>query len=643
MKKRLFLLTLAAVATVGMVACKTTANTSSVAASSAPVSSVAVSSSVAPSSSAYPDATVKLSIKTGVELEVGAKLTVKATVTTEADDRTVAFTFSDGAEDLLVIPDETDGVGSIALTGKAIGKVTITATSVVNPAAVATAEINVVSAKPTLQGAWKNIIKMKNYTFTGSTVATDGTETASLVTKVDTNVITTTKADGTAYYGNSTATVPYARIGEAIGKDNYALYLDKKTADSTYITPAVRVKAETGFLHADDFLGLGTSASSPNDVGLFYDLAAVNPGWLSNTKTTDNIYPIVGTTDDYYSAYVEVALWEIMDPASASAYAKTAADTKYTTLADGIDTSIKVVGVSDVVVTITLTSDSTKVFSGKISDVGTTSFAADTTLSAFLASDTCVSKLPDLNSDLVKGKAAVDTNNYVKANNFYPGHKSANLCTYYTYFTDTYYFNYIDNAFLANYKAKAGAAYDTSSDLNGGYLKKADGIYKFTFTNEVVTTNTDNTTTTTPASITVATTKEEGTDKDSTIADYVGYLSKTVIFSDDIYYSFTDSTTAISSINYHYTTNQNAFVALFNYMEQTNYPLSAFSGVYNDFTTFLGVTYAEDGSVSTFNLIGQFYDVSDKGYYSINTSLMKFGQGGTNDGNTLITAEIAKA
>ncbi len=608
MKKRLVLtLAMVSLLSLGMASCGKTSVSSS----------TSTSTSTAPT---YDAATVKLSVKDNTEVEVKTRLTIRATVTTDNTNKLCNFTFSDNADTYINIPDTVDGVASLAITGRAAGTVTITATSAINPTASASVTIKVIAAKPTLRNAWKKIVALTNYTITGATTEDSTSEVKNSVTKVTKTAVTETY-DGNPLYTSTDKTSKF--IGIAVGSDGYALYLQQNNSDGSFVTPATRVKTSQGFLGVTNFAGAGTSATSPNDVDMFFSYAAINPSWLSNTKTDDNIYTITGTdSDSIDSVFTECLLWKLLDPTGYAAKVETIATGNTYSLIDmstAINTTIQVTGASDVVVTLTDPSDETKVVQGTISEVGTTAQAADVT--TFLAGTTAVSSLPTLSGTLGDIKTTMDNygkKNYVQINNVYLG-ETYGTVPYYGYYTEKYFFNFYTEDFATKYSAA------TSKSLTAGgsgyYLKDSGEIVAFTISAAGAVTVGDTATT-------IDTTK-------TSLSETLGYVGYTDIFQDDIYALGDTAEVVFTGYgNWYYCQSQEVAEDMMNY-----YWGETQSG--DEYIAGINATYAADNTtVSEIDCL-MAWGGSD-GYYSLTTFGFKnFGTANNNDYNAAITAAFA--
>jgi hypothetical protein len=628
-----FSLAVLALLAVGLGSCQKTPDSaaSSVASSEAPVSSVAPASS----SAAVYDTSLKLKAS-ATEIELGYTTTVKAIVTTDGDDKTANFTVDDPT--ILEMPEAVNGVGSVKVTGKKIGTATITAAAVSNPSVTKTVKITVIALKPTLREAIAGIGALKNYTFTGAAMS-GSAEVPSTITKVTENAIVTVDSAGGNLIDNGASTNALPRYGEAISNstDGRAVYLDKATAG--YVTTdAELVKSSKGFLTKDDFLGMGTDTMTPNDVGFFYSIAAINPNWVTDVKAEDNTYAIVGDATNEDSAFVESMLWQLIDFASYKKEVASLTEALFSTIAGAIDTSIVVNGVNDI--TVTLTDADANIYTGKISDVGTTNFDDNADLKAAIAAVT--GKAPTLTSDLQKGREALMTNNYVQANIVYPDHKTS--YTFYSYFTENYVFYYYDDTFVANYNnVTTVGKLDKSS---GGFVKKADGIYAFSVTNPKY--DEAGTTITTAATATLGA-KVDGTDASTSLPTQVGYLGATKTITTDLIYSFTDTTATIFSGNstkFHSTSSVPVFNEIGNYYAPEDYKDNKYFH-FEKVQTGIAVGLNTDNSVSTVTFtIGSYPFINDDGTsgenWGVNNfSVSDFGKGGENVAKDAIAALLA--
>ncbi len=603
MKKRL-LLTLAALSTltIGLASCGTNTSTST-----------STSTSVAPS---YEDATIKIGTADGTQIEKGNSITVKATVNTAAENKTSNWTFSEGYESIIETPDLTYGVGSIKITGKAVGTVSITATSVANPTVTKTISVEVIAAKPSLRAAWKNIASLKNYTLKGVADETGTSTAAESVIKVTDKAITQTLGGESLYFSDSTKTAN--RLGIGLDKDGYAMYLDQNKTDKSFVSPAVRATSSLGFLTADTFTGAGTAATSVNDVSLFYGLAAVNPNWLTSTKTDDNVYVIEGTQTDQNAAMVEFALWQLIDPASCSAFLSSiSGDVYFYAIAAAVNTTIEVVGKTEVKINLSLASSETDKTIGTLTDIGTTAQADD--VNTFLGDTTkAVSEAPALTGTLGSIKTTMDQYgkiNYVQKNII---QLKTGYISYNSYYSENYFFAFQDEAFVTAYNAASGK----SLTVGGSGVYNVGGqLFKFTID--------------AAGKVTKAATASATLPTGETFGQYIGYIGYTDIFNGGMYALGSTAGEIFTGMGSYYFTSS-AAVALAHmdyYWGETETADSYYSGMN---AVFNSTDPAKIDTIKCFFGYG-----ANNSYHVSQYELSQFGTSTTNDYNAAIVAAFA--
>jgi hypothetical protein len=623
-------LALSAILATGMIGCKKTA----VPTSSTPVSSAPVSSSVVPASSSSSTDDTAVTLKGVTTVEIGYDVTIKATVQTSADEKGVNFSISDPN-----VASITPALASVKVSGLNPGTATITAASKANPAAKATIEITVIKPLPVVMHAIYNLTQKTNYTVTASKVDGDA-KTVETIDKVTPKAITVTDKDGAAKLVGATSGISY--LGEAVDTEGFAFDIEKDTAGA--LTAGKRIKSNTGFLTDKDFLGTGLNSESPNSYGTFYGIQALNPNWFSDEKNRENVYTVEGPTADevtgdtatnaqYNAAYAECMIWNILDPVSFNKGVASLDTKTYANIATLVKTSVEVKDAEDVVFTteVAAIGDAAAfTLEGVISDVGTTEIAAD--ISTYIA--TVKAEFPALSADLKAAKTAIAGNDYLQVNTYYAGGKVADDFT--VYYAKDYQFTYYDPVFTAKWKANAGKAWAYASS---GVVRKADGIYEFTYTEAV---KDDSGAITTPAAITLGD-KIDGTDATSTVPATQGYLSTTDTWNDTKSYVnyLTDNAAKLwqsSSLTYHYTYNVDVFTDMYKYYTQEN-PDAAV-------TVLAGVnaTLKADGTADKVSMtLG--YSPSGSGFYTMNYAVSGFGTATTAEANpikTLIADYIGK-
>jgi hypothetical protein len=558
------------------------------------------------------------------QVERLGEVTVRFNVTGDATaSKKVVFTIDNndnGEGDQLVTYDDnalgdasTGGVSpSLKLTGNKKGTVTVTATSVANPTITASVTVTVVDRVPELSKVWANIISYKNYTLKTERIVSDD-EKETVGTKDDTEDFSVTRAtekaitqhifrDGketlpsflpkssTAYipiYGdkNSTDTTT-GYTGVAIDKNGYAVYVNENI-NTGVMTPATTIiqNSFVGLVDSTNFAGRGTSATSPNEAGIFYGLQAINPNWFSAyTKASDNVYTIEGSDSDANSAFAESMLWGLLDPVGYIEYVSTLSSATYINIAAAITTTITATSNNTVEIEITRDNGVTVNNQTFQLDVKATLTDISTTTIAINGLDTLEASKPELASAMQLVVEAVGKDDYVfsRTESKQVGSSETDTVdlTRYYYYTPNYFFMYYDDTFVTNYNkyidyAISQGATDSDTGLKIteadkmtsaegiGFLKGTSGIYAFNYTGAVTTTGTDGTSTTTPASIafekngqvtstltTDANGKVSGTSATTDFTDWVSalgvpaYLSTSSLFDtskNDIYMLSTTS------------------------------------------------------------------------------------------------------
>lgn len=451
--------------------------TSSVAENSSVVNPSSDDSTVVTDSSvALPAVTIKAA-KDSYTIEKGGSTTIRFTVTSTAA-KTLTFAVEQDKE-IVTIPEDVAAGISVTVTGKAIGKATLVATSTVNPNSVARVSIEVVRPIAPLQSVWNKVIGFDNYTLDITRTPTntelaehdDWTEeTAVPVSKVKTTVdsiiyevagevgddLTTTY--GPAYHSTQTGN---SILGAAIDKNGYAFYL-QQTAAGEYVTAGEVIKTSAGLLNSTNFKGAGVNATSPNGISDFFGLQAVNPSWLTAEKASSNVYELGGDDDKGGNPdFAECVLWQLVDP---NGFMETVQSgvTSFADIADKVDVTITCTASDNLTISVDTNS---VVYNVALTAVGTT--AELTGLETFLANS--VATLPALSADLVLAQEAIATGNYYEVNN-------TNYGQYKTYyFNDYVFFDYTDE-YIAGYIAKNPG----KTLARGGVALIGDSMYEFT-------------------------------------------------------------------------------------------------------------------------------------------------------------------
>ena len=390
--------------------------TSSVAENSSVVNPSSDVSTVVPDSSvALPAVTIKAA-KDSYTIEKGESTTIRFTVTSAAA-KTLTFAVEQDKE-IVTIPEDIAAGISVTVTGKAIGKATLVATSTVNPDSVARVSIEVVRPVAPLQSVWSKVAALENYTLNVTRTPTntelaehdDWTdETAVPVSRVKTTAstivaesVTTVNDDLTAEYEPSYKMWGYGLDSKGVA---FEMNLDNTGA---LVAPTVAAKGHTGILTATDFKGLGTNAINANAATGPVGLAGVNPKWLTADKAKGNVYELNGEDDNSSQASdAEDILWRIADVNSYIAGIQSLGNTNYdvSDIANMVNTTITVIDSSTV--SIQVETDVTT-FTISMTDVGTT---ADPAAYTALGANVTVGA-PGLNSDLVTLVGMIAENDY---------------------------------------------------------------------------------------------------------------------------------------------------------------------------------------------------------------------------------------
>ncbi|MDD6240537.1 MAG: hypothetical protein PUA93_03010 [Eubacteriales bacterium] len=495
----------------------------------------------------YPDVTVSTKTAT-VSVERGDSTTLRFQVAHPAGDSTVSskvnFTVTQDAEILTYDENALNEVTpTLKVTGNKVGTATVTATSVSNPNATATITVTVTKRIPELAKVWTSVISNTNYTIKTQRVISDDEKDAIEdeadkdsvdyeITRVTDKAVTQHLYDGdkeVAYYTADNAKTPmYAAdeagtlslIGYGLDKNGYAVPLEENISTGAVTVGSTIARTNAGLLKASNFAGAGKNATSPNDVSFVYGLQAINPTWFANiAKVSGNEYEIKGTSDDHNALYVEVSLWNILDPVG---YMKALrSSTQFVDIANTITTKITALSADSIKIEITgddayTASDGNKYpldVVATLEDVGTTEISSPAGLA------TAEGEKPDLGTEFNLAVAGARGDNYIMSKEqsvTIDNKQELTLATNY-YYTKDYVFLYRDATFVSNYnkyidylitnkqKKDDGSLY-TEADKNeytGGFgmalVKGADGIYLINYNGEYTTTEAskDGTSTTT--------------------------------------------------------------------------------------------------------------------------------------------------
>lgn len=509
------------------------------------------SSPAAPSSdqpkdttSAYPNATLRIKSATK-EVEVGGHITFRATVSGDVEEMAAVFESLDTS----IFTVKTNSTGTqCEVTGVKAGTAKLRISVKENPTIFRELPITVVPAKPDLQTAWKNIVSLKNYTFSGGIDKGEGTTfTPSTITKVVDGTILTynSKKEAVATEMIDSLTEVKYFGATVLEGSNQAVYLSEKRGKAV-LTDAPLVRGGFGFVDKENLTGYATEAIGVDDTPMIYGLRAINPNWLPSEKNADNTYEIEGgTTDDkglstdHPAALVETLLWRLVDAESYNREVSALQDNFCTDVAKDVKTTITVTGPNTLQVNIRIGKTDYK---GILSDVGTTTLDNDDVFARFASlkgTNTLIA------SDLQDGINALNTHNYILNNFMYPDHKTE--FHYNTYFTPKYVFRDCSAQFKEEYNQKVTDPADRWTKDPYGFAKKADGIYQFTYH---ASENSGD-----PGTITWNDTKEEGTDAATDLYKFC-YIEGQDFLSEPLVYAFSESEKTIwsnESTSYHET------------------------------------------------------------------------------------------
>ena len=426
MKKGL-VLSLASLAVLAMVGCGGKTSVSEL----PPVSeSVSVEESVSVSTAGLD--TENIVFRGPTELELGTNGTIRAILNDDnADNKTFDFVVDDPT--ILELPDVTKGVASIKVKALKEGTAVITATS------VATKNFNtftvvVTPARPSLKAALQNIVGLDNYTFVGRPLEeSEVTDQNTYITKRVEKALTLTTGEGQPVWlgnpedGDPEDLVYHTLEGIVPTSDGQtAIYLrrpvyrneNNELEFGNYENDLEAIKTNEGFLNETNFAGNG-AGSGPSQTQ-FSALGNINPAWLGTAgeKTEDNVYVIEGTSESVSLAYLEAALWNLVDPSGMIDIMRAKEDYYYTSAATWIDTEVYVVDESHIEVTINPAAgiEYTAHF-GEIINVGETELENEQ-LTEFLASATLVSHLPAITAGKQAARDVLAQDNYTTKEEF---------------------------------------------------------------------------------------------------------------------------------------------------------------------------------------------------------------------------------
>ena len=390
--------------------------TSSVAENSSVVNPSSDDSTVVTDSSvALPAVTIKAA-KDSYTIEKGESTTIRFTVTSAAA-KTLTFAVEQDKE-IVTIPEDVAAGISVTVTGKAIGKATLVATSTVNPNSVARVSIEVVRPVAPLQSVWSKVAALENYTLNVTRTPTttelaehdDWTdETAVPVSRVKTTASTIVAESATTVNDDLTAEYEpsYKMWGYGLDSKGVAFEMNLDNTGAL-VAPTVAAKGHTGILTATNFKGLGTNAVNSNAATGPVGLAGVNPKWLTADKAKGNVYELNGEGDTSSQASdAEDVLWRIADVNSYIAGIQSLGNTNYdvSDIAKMVNTTITVIDSSTV--SIQVETDVTT-FTISMTDVGTT---ADPAVYTALGANVTVGA-PGLNSEFVALVQKLAENDY---------------------------------------------------------------------------------------------------------------------------------------------------------------------------------------------------------------------------------------
>ena len=533
-------------------------------------------SSAEPSSS-YPNVVLQAK-STYKEVEINQSIDISAVV----NKGKVTFSCSDTS--IATITPYSDGIKA-KLTGVKEGKVTVTLTSDTNPNVTAKIDITVIKTKPSLRQAIKNIQAVDNYTLSIGLSEGGTIEEASAMELVFEDSIIYTDSYGSAIVEDENQN---GLIGKKVTEDGKVVYI--QTDGSSYKTEnAPIVQCNAGLLTKDNFKGAKEKANQAFQVGEFYSFDAINPDWVTDTKTDDNTYVIDGEAVDekgvatnITGAYVECMLWKLADRESYEEAVSSLSEAYFWSLASQVETTITVNSSTSISVSIELNNDKTYMID--MIDVDSTSMEYDIS-GVGDSMDHATASNPTIAAPIEKAITAIKTNNYVQVNSMFPDHKTE--IRYNTYFTPSYVFYDCNKEFSNEYNSHIGGTDTPKWEKDPyGYVRKADGIYKFTYDEASDT-------------VTVSTTKEEGTDANSDLPTFAKYFSTISTFNSDLKYAFGSVQESIwnnHSTKYYHTDSRAIFDDFINY-----YAPEDLADVIENVKSGIGVTTDSNGNVTTVN------------------------------------------
>lgn len=455
--------------------------------------------------------------KTSYDVEVGENFTPKFKVKAKnsANDnlaKTLSFEIEGQDDNKLRVTSSGNhnsavfGEGtSVKLYGKRVGSVTLVATSTADPNSFVRIPITVSKALPTLAKTWEKVNKLTNYTLNISRTPTDTelsehdwddetqvpvkkiqvTEDALILQKatVDDNLNATY---GPAYSDESGNTL----YGLGVGKNSD--YVGMITKQNGSFSLGERVIGSDGFITKDDISGFGdngdansvllTTYGNENEAFVLGGLRVVNSSWLSTIeKDYGNIYEVEGVDESTKEqnvnlAYVEVTLWEMIDVNSFIQHLATTTD--FISLSESVQTSIRVIGDSEV--SIEMRIDDSTTYTVTMSDIGSTTVSGD--YIDFLATDAAKTTVPEVeNGTIKKFGEYIKSNNYSRDRNFYFDQAGTETGTFTEYYYDNYYFLDAGDEFIKKYNEKVATKPEEYFVRSG--IAYIDGkAYEFTYT-----------------------------------------------------------------------------------------------------------------------------------------------------------------
>lgn len=592
---------------------------------STPDSTPEQKASDASSQQSYPS--VVLMAKTyAKEVEVGQSIDVIGIVSTDKGvDTTCEFSVSDTSKATIA---KVEGSKSKAkLTGVAPGSVTVTVTSVANPNVSSTVTITVIATRPDLRTVIKNIQELDSYTLEIEKVDVTGEETLLGDVFVMPDMI--------VYSNNGSAVLSENNVyyyGEMVTDDDKVVYITEK-GSVFQKEEAPIVQCNAGLLSKDDFRGLKDKTIEPFQVGKFYSLDAINPEWVTDVKSEDNTYVIEGEDEDenhvpvnINAAFLECQLWKLMDP---EGYQKnTTQGEYYFELADKVTTTIYAESSNQIRATVELGDET--MYQMTMTDIDATE--SDLEMNDFKTEFEGVKAAAPLqNEKFKKGISALANNNFIQKNALYPDHQTE--VTYNTYYTPDYVFMDSDASFKEEYNRLVTDEDDKWTGAPHGFVKKADGVYAFTYD------ETNNT-------ITIGD-KEDATDASTKISVQQNYFSSLPFLSNDLQYSFDTMETGMwsdRSETYFPTDSREVYDELANYYsvsDEDDEPK-----IIEGTRSGLGIELNADGSVSQINVTAGATPFDNKfsehkyGVYRF--SLTSFGNATKNKVDTLLKEYINK-